>query len=38
MTATTLNPDLVDKIRLAGLFYLIIIVAGLARSLDFAVP
>jgi hypothetical protein len=36
--ATTLNPDLVDKIRLAGLFYLIIIVAGLARSLDFAVP
>jgi hypothetical protein len=38
MTAITLNPDLVDKIRLAGLFYLIIIVAGLGAELGLRGP
>jgi hypothetical protein len=38
MTAIPLNPDLVDKIRLAGLFYFIIIVAGLGAELGLRGP
>ncbi|MGB5556828.1 MAG: DUF4386 domain-containing protein [Paracoccaceae bacterium] len=38
MTAITMNPGLVHKIRLAGLFYLIIIVAGLGAELGLRGP
>lgn len=38
MTDLTVTPDLVRKIRLAGLFYLIIIVAGLGAELGLRGP